>query len=187
MVVPKAELFKDKLRLYYTPELLMETLTLSATQGKSVIWTVPPRSERLIDGLGFVQVAHATLAPIPTGRASPTYATVVAKPVVNPRAVSDRRALAQQFMVMPTPDLRQALIATLPSQPRRVLDCVEQQGPVIADAVARALTISDANAGTVLLALHKLGLIARAEVHDERGFHYLWSVQFEPERVAPKD
>ena len=42
MVVPKAELFKDKLRLYYTPELLMETLTLSATQGKSVIWTVPP-------------------------------------------------------------------------------------------------------------------------------------------------
>ena len=43
MVVPKAELFKDKLRLYYTPELLMETLTLSATQGKSVIWTVPPR------------------------------------------------------------------------------------------------------------------------------------------------
>ncbi len=42
MVVPKAELFKEKLRLYYSPEILMETLTLSGSQGKSVIWTVPP-------------------------------------------------------------------------------------------------------------------------------------------------
>ncbi len=42
MVVPKAELFKEKLRLYYSPEILMETLTLSGSEGKSVIWTLPP-------------------------------------------------------------------------------------------------------------------------------------------------
>lgn len=41
MVIGKAELYKDKLRLYYTPELLMETLKRSGSKTNSVIPTVP--------------------------------------------------------------------------------------------------------------------------------------------------
>ncbi len=55
MVVPKAELFKEKLRLYYSPEILMETLTLSGSEGKSVIWTLPPWEVRGTIGNGSPQ------------------------------------------------------------------------------------------------------------------------------------
>ena len=44
MVIMKAELCKAELRLHYTPEILLETLTLSAAQGHETgLWTVPPR------------------------------------------------------------------------------------------------------------------------------------------------
>ncbi len=74
MVVPKAELFKEKLRLYYSPEILMETLTLSGSEGKRVIGTLPPWEDSLIASFTLpVMIVAEHLDRPKAGPASPAY------------------------------------------------------------------------------------------------------------------
>lgn len=113
---------------------------------------MPPWEASLIDGLSpIVQVAHATLEAVPTGRASPHY-------------------LPKWQGSGP--------LGSLPPVQRQVYELVERSGVITARALANALEMSHSNAATVLLELYHRGLVDREPIRNSEGLHYSWRVHY---------
>lgn len=135
---------KKELELHYVPAVVLP---------EPIIWitSVPPWETSLIDSLSpIVQVAHATLEAVPTGRASPRY----------------------------LPNWQgSGPVGSLPPVPRQVYELVERSGVITAHALADALEMSHANAATVLLELYHHGLVDREPIRNSEGLHYSWRVR----------